>query len=279
MTSYTIGGRITLADWGSALMFPPGVRWQILLPLFLLTAVLGLAGQKNGSPPKAALQNQQPSKSTQSESGGNSVTSHPHHLIRFHLGPVMAGAGYTYFSGLAFLPLPYAYPFWGYYGYAPFGGPGFYGYPPYAFNFGSSYGKGQVKLEVQPKAAEVLIDNAYAGTVASLKGSMWLSPGAYSVCFKASGHSDFCRRIYVLSGKKLESCPISRRAMEGEAMKLTLGLSMLAILTLPLMAQGPQGTVPRDSAVKYQAHAETNGAAIGASFSHQRKSIATSDGP
>lgn len=50
----------------------------------------------------------------------------------------------------------------------------------------------------------MLIDNAYAGTVASLKGSMWLSPGVYNVCLKASGHSDFCQRIYVLSGKKLE---------------------------------------------------------------------------
>ncbi len=39
---------------------------------------------------------------------------------------------------------------------------------------------------------------------------------------------------------------------------------MLAILALPLMAQGPQGTVPRGSAMEYQAHAEANGAAIGA---------------
>ncbi|MGH9403574.1 MAG: hypothetical protein ACRD2P_15895 [Terriglobia bacterium] len=191
---------------GWALMFPPKVRWYVLPPLVLLTAVLGFAGQKNGSTPKAALQDQQPSPSTQPESGVNSLTSHPHHRIRFYLGPVMAGAGYTYFSGLAFLPLSYSYgyPYLGYYGYAPFWGPDFYGYSPYAFNLGSGYDKGQVKLQVEPKTAEVLIDKAYAGTVASLKGSVWLSPGAYNVCFKASGHSDFCRRIYVLSGKKLE---------------------------------------------------------------------------
>lgn len=33
---------------------------------------------------------------------------------------------------------------------------------------------------------------------------MWLAPGAYNFCVKAAGHSDYCRRIYVLSGKKLE---------------------------------------------------------------------------
>jgi hypothetical protein len=62
---------------------------------------------------------------------------------------------------------------------------------------------GQVKFQVEPKTAEVLIDGAYAGTVASLKSSQWLDPDAYNLCIKAAGHTDYCRRIYVLSGKKL----------------------------------------------------------------------------
>lgn len=47
-------------------------------------------------------------------------------------------------------------------------------------------------------------------------------------------------------------------------MKLTLGLAALTILTLPLLATGPQGTVPRGMALEYPAHAQANGAAIGA---------------
>jgi hypothetical protein len=177
----------------------------MLLPLVLVAAVPIFAGQESGSAQKAALQNEQP------ETNGASETSHPRHRVRIHLGPVIASAGYSYFSGSAFLPVYYAYgyPYWGYYGYAPLWGggfwnPAFYGYPPYAYGVGYGDGKGQVKLQVEPKTAEVLIDKAYAGTVAGLKGSMWLSPGVYNLCFKAPGRADFCRRVYVLSGKKLE---------------------------------------------------------------------------
>lgn len=47
-------------------------------------------------------------------------------------------------------------------------------------------------------------------------------------------------------------------------MKLTLGLAALTILTLPLLATGPQGTVPLQSAIEYPSHAQAEGAAIGA---------------
>lgn len=47
-------------------------------------------------------------------------------------------------------------------------------------------------------------------------------------------------------------------------MKLTLGLAAITILTLPLLATGPQGTVPRGMAAEYPAHAQASGAAIGA---------------
>lgn len=197
---------MAVAVRGSASVFSRNLRLRLLLPLVLLATVLGFAGQENGLTYNPVLRDRQSSPSAAPEDGGNSAVSHPHHRIRFHLGPVIGSAGYTYFSGLAILPLayPYGYPFWGYYGYAPFWNPGFYGCPPYAFSPGSRDGEGEVKLQAEPKRAEVLIDNAYAGTVASLKGSMWLSPGVYNVCLKASGHSDFCQRIYVLSGKKLE---------------------------------------------------------------------------
>ena len=47
-------------------------------------------------------------------------------------------------------------------------------------------------------------------------------------------------------------------------MKASLRLLLLALLTFPLMASEPAGTVPRNSALEYQAHAKVNGAAIDA---------------
>jgi hypothetical protein len=41
---------------------------------------------------------------------------------------------------------------------------------------------------------------------------------------------------------------------------------LLAILTLPLMADAPKGTVPRSTAGKYAAHTEVGGAALGATL-------------
>lgn len=49
-------------------------------------------------------------------------------------------------------------------------------------------------------------------------------------------------------------------------MKAALILTLLAILTLPLMADAPKGVVPRSTAGKYAAHAEAGGAALGATL-------------
>src|SRR5215472_14269830 len=43
-------------------------------------------------------------------------------------------------------------------------------------------------------------------------------------------------------------------------------LTLLAILTTPLMGDAPKCTVPRSGAGKYAAHAESGGAAIGATL-------------
>lgn len=194
---------------------------QFLLAIVLLTAALGFAGQQSGSPQSATLQNQpaaQASRSkaqseAQSEVATGTAASSSHHRIHFHLGPVLVDGGYSYFSGPAFLPLAYSYgyPLWGYYGYSPYWAfwPSVFdgfgdGYLPYTASLAAGYDKGEVKLRVTPKTADLFIDDAYAGSVARLKGSAWLSPGVYNICLKASGHADVCRRIYVLSGKTID---------------------------------------------------------------------------
>lgn len=161
------------------------------------------AKQAPASPSNEAAAPAQPPKQE------NAVVSRPDHRFNLHLGEISVGAGYSHFSGPAFLPLYYPYGwgfryggYWG--GYSPlWWDPWWYPYGSYR-GYGPADGMGEVKLQVEPKTAEVLIDGAYAGTVASLKSSLWLDPGAYNLCVKAAGHSDYCRRIYVLSGKKLE---------------------------------------------------------------------------
>jgi len=49
-------------------------------------------------------------------------------------------------------------------------------------------------------------------------------------------------------------------------MKPVIILTLLALLTLPLIADAPKGTVPRSAADRYAAHAEADGAALGASL-------------
>jgi len=49
-------------------------------------------------------------------------------------------------------------------------------------------------------------------------------------------------------------------------MKSTCLLVLLAILSVPLVAESPKGTVPRSAAANYAGHAEAAGAAIGASL-------------
>lgn len=184
-------------------------RRRLLLPLVLLSTSVCFAAQSNSTP--AVAPNQTYTKQAEASTSGFAAFSHFLHRIRLHLGTVTIGTGYNYASGPSILPMyySYAYPFWGYYGYAPYWGypswsPVFYAYPPYSAWTTPRSDEGHLKLEVEPKSAEVFINNAYAGTVAGLKGSIWLKPGVYDLCVKAPGRMEFRRRIYVLSGKKLK---------------------------------------------------------------------------
>jgi hypothetical protein len=114
------------------------------------------------------------------------------------LGTVSVGAGYGYSSG----------PFWpGYYSrffYDPFYGPWigypFFGSPVY---FVPQPDKGEVSLQGPYKDAEVYLDNAYAGTGATLK-KFWLAPGVYDLEVRPKDQIPKKKRIYVLTGKTLK---------------------------------------------------------------------------
>lgn len=128
------------------------------------------------------------------DEGQAAKPSQPARKTRVKLGPVTVGGFYSHLSG----PGYYGYPYYSRYSYpyAPFYHPGFFP------GFGPAADKGEVKLQAEPKTAEVFLDGAYAGVAGDLK-SMWLDPGAYNLTVKAEQRAPFAQRIYVLTGKTL----------------------------------------------------------------------------
>lgn len=110
-------------------------------------------------------------------------------------GTVTVGFGYARYGGFCC----YA-PYDGFYG--PFWGP-FGPYYPAGYFAQPGPDKGTVKLIKADKDAEVYIDNAYAGTVASLK-TISIKPGAYDLELRPTGREPVRKRVYVLSGKTLK---------------------------------------------------------------------------
>ena len=114
------------------------------------------------------------------------------------LGTVSVGAGYGYYSG----------PVWPGY-YPPFFYDPFY-YPWIGYSFFPSPvylvpqpDKGQVSLQGSYDNSEVYLDNAYAGTAATLK-KFWLAPGVYDLEVRPKDQTPKKKRIYVLTGKTLK---------------------------------------------------------------------------
>ena len=98
--------------------------------------------------------------------------------------------------------------------YAPYGGFGWYGggWGP-GMGWGPGWGPymggpatGRIKFDTPVRDAEVLIDGAYAGTVASLK-TLSIKPGSYSIELRAPGRSRYAEKVYVIAGKTLTLRP------------------------------------------------------------------------
>jgi hypothetical protein len=165
------------------------------------------------APAQATIQNQTPApRNTQSRDEDSVPRSRP----RFHVTSVVVGGGYTHFGrrsfGGPFLGLGFGYYPYGYYSpyYDPFYGPyyqpygGFYGpaYPP-AFYREPGYGRGEIKLSIDPKYAKIYIDGAFAGRAEDLK-HIYLKPGTYTLSVQAQDRETYTEKLYVLSGKTLK---------------------------------------------------------------------------
>lgn len=146
----------------------------------------------------------EPAKGVHKNSAKDDDNSDHGRKLHVRLGTISVGAGY--FSGPFFGPF-WAYGFYPYsLAYAPFFYTSFYAPfsgPYYAGGFGYTPDRGEVKLRVNPKTAQVFVDGAYAGTVNRLN-NIWLDSGAYNLSISAPGHEPYEQRIYVLSGKSLK---------------------------------------------------------------------------
>jgi hypothetical protein len=118
---------------------------------------------------------------------------------------VFGGWGYPY-SGWGY---PAFYGGWGYpafyggWGYSGYYGPAYYAqfpvYGPYRYD-----GSGSVRLQVQPREAEVFVDGYYAGTVDDFDGvfqRLNVEPGEHEVQLYLSGYRLFQQRVYLQPGK------------------------------------------------------------------------------
>src|SRR5690348_11343258 len=128
--------------------------------------------------------------------------------MHVRLGEITVAAGYARFPGSFFYRPYWPYGFYPYsFGYsplfydpfyAPFYGPFYDPFftGPYRTGFSYAPDKGEVKLNVSPKDAQVFVDGAYAGTADHLK-NIWLDSGAYNLSVSAPGREPFQQRIYV----------------------------------------------------------------------------------
>lgn len=176
------------------------------LALFLSSASVAQSNPSETSQPVANVQAQSETKASQDgqEDSDKTNDSDRDHKLHVRLGGVSIGAGYIS-SPFFFSPF-WPYGFYPYdFGYSPFFYSPFYSpfYWPYPGGFAYAPDKGQVKLKVNLKNAEVFLDGAYAGTVDHLK-DMWLDSGAYNLSVSAPAREPFQQRIYVLSGKTLK---------------------------------------------------------------------------
>ena len=111
----------------------------------------------------------------------------PYYANRYY-GPYGYGhsLGYFYYSPWGFGPWYWA-PGW--YGYS-------YGHGPY----GSSYDFGRIKLKVQPRDAEVLVDGRYAGTVDDFDGvfqALKLESRGYKIEIRKPGFETLVFDVHV----------------------------------------------------------------------------------
>ena len=152
------------------------------------------------------------------------------------------GVGLRYGYGYGYGPLFY-YPWFGYaYGFYPYGyggyGHGGYGYGGYGYGgygygayqwggypwgryFGGGYFAGaDIRIQVQPKTAEVYVDGHLAGMVDDFDGlfqRLSVTPGGHEIVIYQEGYRGITERLYLTVGKRYSVKRVMERLAPGEA--------------------------------------------------------------
>lgn len=157
------------------------------------------------------------SDESQAASSGRAGSVEASKQPRILFGGISLTSGYNRYAN----PVYWRPPFYGYYN-SQFWTPFWQSHSPYGsfsgfysgYNFQRGPSLGEIKLQVEPMTASVLINDAYAGQVQDLR-SISLEPGVYSLRIETEGLPGFAQRVYVLSGKTLK-IEVDLTAAKGE---------------------------------------------------------------
>jgi hypothetical protein len=135
------------------------------------------------------------------------VPARPIHNGGVYRGPVVHRAYYAspYWYGGYYPYYGYGYPWAFSVGFGCCGYP-YYGYPYYGYGYpyGYAYDVSSLRLQVQPREAEVFIDGYYAGTVDDFDGTfqrLRVEPGDHELEVFLPGHRAYQQKVYLQPGK------------------------------------------------------------------------------
>jgi hypothetical protein len=140
----------------------------------------------------------------------------------------------------------YGYPRWYYdpwYQWGPYG----YPYPPYGYGFRDELTT-SVRLEVEPKEAEVFVDGYRAGVVDDFDGvfqRLRLRPGGHDITIYLDGYRTIHQNVYLSSGTDRKIRLTMERLREGERMEAPPEPSEVAEVEEDRPVERPRGPMPR----------------------------------
>ena len=112
-------------------------------------------------------------------------------------------------------------PYFGPYFYNPWFYGGFWGYPPFGYGYPYYWGAvgANLKVQVQPKSAEVYVDGHLAGIVDQFDGmfqNLVVDPGGHEITVYLEGYKSLVQRMYLSAGSSYKIKGTMEKLATGE---------------------------------------------------------------
>ena len=135
----------------------------------------------------------------------------PVHRPVYGPGPVGPRVGVGFYYG----------PYYGPYFYNPWFYSSFWWYPPYGYGYPFYYGAvgANIRVQVQPKSAEVYVDGHLAGIVDQFDGmfqNLVVEPGAHEITVYLEGYRSIVQRMYLSVGSSYKIKGTMEKLAPGE---------------------------------------------------------------